>query len=77
MGFSHREALTAATEGGARLLGAGDLGRLAVGRRGDFVLYRGNAEERSFDAARVAAVGKGGVLFVSGRRWAGPGPAAR
>lgn len=77
LGFSHREALTAATEGGARVFGAGDVGRLAVGSRGDFVLYRGNAEEGSFDAARVAAVGKDGVLFVSGGRWTGPEPAAR
>jgi imidazolonepropionase-like amidohydrolase len=72
LGFSHREALLAATEGAARVHGAEDVGRLAVGSRGDFVLYRGNVEDGRFDAARVAAVGKGGVLFVRGGRWVGP-----
>jgi imidazolonepropionase-like amidohydrolase len=77
LGFTHREALTAATEGGARVYGADDLGRLAVGSRGDFLLYRGDVEQGPFEAARVAAVGKGGVLFVLGGRWIGPEPAGR
>jgi imidazolonepropionase-like amidohydrolase len=77
LGFSHREALRAATEGGGRVLGVDDIGRLAVGSRGDFVLYRGNVEDGPFDAARVAAVGKGGVLFVNGGRWTGPETPAR
>ena len=76
-GFSHREALTAATDGGARVFGADDVGRLAAGSRGDFVLYRGNVEDGPFDAARVVAVGKGGVLFVRDGRWVGPEPPPR
>jgi imidazolonepropionase-like amidohydrolase len=71
LGFSHREALTAATESAARVLGAADAGRLAAGSRGDFVLYRGDVEEGPFDARRVIAVAKGGVLFVDGGTWTG------
>jgi imidazolonepropionase-like amidohydrolase len=74
LGFSHREALAAATEGGAQVFGAADVGRLAVGSHGDFVLYRSNVEDGPFDAARVVAVGKGGVLFVDRGRWVGPEP---
>jgi imidazolonepropionase-like amidohydrolase len=72
LGFSHREALTAATEGAARVLGAADAGRLAAGSRADFVLYRGGVENGPFDAGRVIAVAKGGVLFVRGGTWTGP-----
>jgi imidazolonepropionase-like amidohydrolase len=72
LGFSHREALTAATEGAARVLGATDHGRLAAGSRGDFVLYRGDVERGPFDARRVLAVAKSGVIFVRGGTWVGP-----
>ena len=58
LGASHREALIAATEGGALVLRTDDIGRLAVGSRADFVLYRGNVEQGPFDVARVLAVGK-------------------
>ena len=70
-GISHRDALVAATEGSARVLQATDIGRLAVGTRADFVLYRGNVEDGGFEQARVLAVGKGGVLYVTNGRWAG------
>ena len=70
-GISHRDALVAATEGSARVLQATDIGRLAVGDRADFVLYRGNVEDGGFEQARVLAVGKGGVLYVTNGRWAG------
>jgi imidazolonepropionase-like amidohydrolase len=66
LGASHREALVAATDGGARVLNMQDVGRLQTGARADFVLYRGDIEAGAFDAARVRAVGKGGVLFVNG-----------
>jgi imidazolonepropionase-like amidohydrolase len=61
LGASHREALTAATEAGARLLGPPYVGRLTPGSRADFILYRGDVERGAFDGARVVAVGKGGV----------------
>jgi len=72
MGVSHRDALIAATEGSAGVLHASDAGRLAVGSRADFVLYRGNAEDGRFEQARVLAVGKSGVLYVADGRWVGP-----
>ena len=71
-GASHRDALHAATETGARVLRADDVGRLSVGSRADFVLYRGNVEEGAFDVNRVVAVGKDGVLFVDEGKWIGP-----
>jgi imidazolonepropionase-like amidohydrolase len=71
-GASHRDALIAATEHAARVLGTTDIGRLAVGSRADFVLYRGNVEEGAFALGRVLAVGKGGVLHVADGRWVGP-----
>jgi cytosine/adenosine deaminase-related metal-dependent hydrolase len=70
-GASHREALVAATDGGARVLRGTDIGRLAVGSRADFVLYRGNVEDGGFEQARVLAVGKSGVLYVANGRWVG------
>jgi hypothetical protein len=72
MGVSHRDALIAATENGARVLGLTDLGHLTVGSRADFVLYRGNVEEGRFDIARVVAVAKGGVVHVAGGAWTAP-----
>jgi imidazolonepropionase-like amidohydrolase len=62
LGASHREALIAATEGGARVLRVDDIGHLTPGSRADFVLYRGHVESGPFDAARVLAVGKAGVV---------------
>jgi len=64
LGASHREALIAATENGAHVLNAVDVGHLRVGSRADFVLYRGNAEDGVFDLQRVLAVGKSGVLYT-------------
>jgi imidazolonepropionase-like amidohydrolase len=69
MGASHRQALAAATTGAARVLRLADVGRLDVGSRADFVLYRGNVESGPFDVTRVIAVGKGGILFVAEGRW--------
>ena len=62
-GVSHRDALIAATVTGARVLKVDDVGHLRAGARADFVLYRGNVEEGAFDADRVVAVGKDGVVF--------------
>jgi imidazolonepropionase-like amidohydrolase len=71
LGFTHREALRAATAGGAAVLGWRDVGTLASGSRADFVLYRGDVETGPFDAGRVLAVAKGGVLFVENGEWTG------
>jgi imidazolonepropionase-like amidohydrolase len=68
-GATAHDALVAATDGGARVLRATDIGRLAPGTRADFVLYRGDVEQGPFDLARVLAVGKDGVLFVEDGRW--------
>jgi imidazolonepropionase-like amidohydrolase len=62
-GISPRDVLIAATEHGARVLRMNDVGHLRAGARADFVLYRGNAEDGPFDADRVIAVAKSGVLF--------------
>ncbi len=72
LGATHREALQAATEHGARVLNVQDIGSLAVGNRADFVLYRGNVEDGAFELGRVLAVGKDGVVFVQNGRWRGP-----
>lgn len=61
-----------ATENGARVLRADDIGHLVVGSRADFVLYRGNVEQGRFEMERVMAVGKSGVLYVADGKWAGP-----
>jgi imidazolonepropionase-like amidohydrolase len=72
LGATHREALIAATENGARVLNVSDRGRLVVGSRADFVLYAGNVEDARFDLVRVRAVGKAGVVYVLDGRWVGP-----
>jgi imidazolonepropionase-like amidohydrolase len=69
LGATHREALTAATEHGARVLRTADTGRLTVGARADFILYRGDVEQGPFEMARVLEVAKDGVRFVAGGRW--------
>jgi cytosine/adenosine deaminase-related metal-dependent hydrolase len=71
LGFTPREALRAATVGGAGALGWRDVGTLDAGSRADFVLYRGDVEQGPFDAGRVLAVAKGGVLFVDKGDWTG------
>lgn len=62
-GVSHRDALIAATVTGARVLKVNDVGHLRQGARADFVLHRGNVEEGAFDADRVIAVGKDGLVL--------------
>jgi imidazolonepropionase-like amidohydrolase len=69
LGATPREALTAATEHGARVLRTADTGRLTVGARADFILYRGDVEQGPFEMARVLEVAKDGVRFVAGGRW--------
>ena len=77
LGASHRDALIAATENGARVLRDDSVGRLRAGGRADFVLYRGNVEEGPFALARVLAVGKSGVLYVTDGQWIAPKDGSR
>ena len=69
LGVPHRAVLMAATAGGARVLRGMDVGRLEPGAIADFVLYRGHAERGGFEARRVRAVGKAGVLHVRDGQW--------
>ena len=71
LGASPREALTAATGQWGACPGTDDIGRLVIGSRADFVLYRDNVEQGPFDLGRVLAVGKSGVLYVTDGQWAG------
>ncbi|MEO8112738.1 MAG: amidohydrolase family protein, partial [Phenylobacterium sp.] len=72
MGASADQALTAATVLPARrVLRDASVGALKAGKRGDFVLYRGDVAD-GFDQDRLRAVAKGGVLYVDEGRWVGP-----
>jgi imidazolonepropionase-like amidohydrolase len=73
-GASVNEALTAATTTGARALHDDAIGRIRLGGRADFVLYRGNLQEGDLDSSRIVTVAKGGVLYVSKGEWVGPAP---
>jgi imidazolonepropionase-like amidohydrolase len=71
-GASPRQILTAATARPARMLELRDRGDLAVGKRGDFLIYDGDLARGELELERVRAVGKGGVLFVDRGEWVGP-----
>ena len=71
-GAGSRQALTAATAAGARVLRDERAGALKEGGYADFVLYSGDAEKGDFDLGRVRAVAKAGVLFVKDGEWIGP-----
>lgn len=62
MGATPREALTAVTVNGAKVLGRNDVGVITPGSIADFVVYRGEAGKVEFDPKRVVAVAKSGVL---------------
>jgi len=71
-GARPRDALTAATAAGARVLRDERAGTLKEGGHADFVLYSGDAEKGPFALGRVRAVARGGVLFVRDGAWVGP-----
>jgi imidazolonepropionase-like amidohydrolase len=71
-GARPRDALTAATATGARVLHDDRAGSLERGAHADFVLYAGDVEHGAFELARVRAVARGGVLFVRDGAWVGP-----
>lgn len=64
--------LAAATTSGADLLGEESIGRLAVGKRADIVVFDGNILQDPPAVERVRAVIKGGVVFVDRHVWVGP-----
>lgn len=59
------QTLSAATLGGARVLADDSIGRIAEGRRADFLLYEGPLDGRAGrrDPSRVKAVARMGVLL--------------
>ena len=75
--MSAREALELATLGGARVLGRGDCGALAVGKRADLAVWdvSGVASAGSWDPAALVLAGPAQVrdLFVEGRQVVGDG----
>ena len=71
-GVSPDEILAAATSSPARMLGWSDIGEIAVGARADLVLYSGAIGEGVFAREHVAAVVKGGIIFVWEHSWVGP-----
>jgi cytosine/adenosine deaminase-related metal-dependent hydrolase len=60
-GATPDQTLTAATLGGARVLADDSIGKIAAGKRADFLLYEGNLERR--EQGRVKAVARMGVLL--------------
>jgi imidazolonepropionase-like amidohydrolase len=67
-GFTPVEAIHIATANGAELLGAGDqIGSIAVGKRADLVVIRGNPVRDIADIERVELVFKDGVGYDSAK----------
>jgi cytosine/adenosine deaminase-related metal-dependent hydrolase len=60
-GATPDQTLTAATLGGARVLADDSIGKIAAGKRADFLLYEGNLDRR--EQGRVKAVARMGVLL--------------
>ena len=56
----------------AEMLDRADIGRIAVGARGDVVLYTGDVDDGVFMRSGVSSVIKGGVIYVDGGEWRGP-----
>jgi len=71
LGVPVADILSAATSRPAAMLGRTDIGRIAVGSKADFLLYRGDIMAGEFERGKIDTVAKGGVLFVSGGRWIG------
>jgi hypothetical protein len=70
-GLTPLEAITVGTLHGARYLGRADsVGTIAVGRRADLMIVRGDPSARISDVANVETVFKGGVGFDSARLFA-------
>lgn len=72
LGVAPSGIVTAATATPATMLTDPHAGRLEAGAYGDIVLYSGDIEAGDFDRNEVAAVIKGGVLYLEGGVWVGP-----
>ena len=72
LGAEPEQIVDAATVTAAHMLDLDDIGYLAVGARGDVLLYSGDIFGGDFDRSKVEAVIKGGVIFVSDGQWIGP-----
>ncbi len=73
LGVAPLDILAGATITPAAMLENPQAGRLETGAYGDLVLYSGDIEAGDFDRGQVAAVIKGGVIYVENGVWAGPG----
>ncbi len=71
-GVSTSDIIAAASSIPAEMLDRNDIGRIAVGARGDIVLYTGDLEAVGFARPGVRSVIKGGVVYVEGGEWRGP-----
>ena len=70
-GLTPLEAITVGTLNGARYLGRADsLGTLAVGKRADLMIVRGDPSQRIADVENVETVFKGGVGFDASKLFA-------
>ena len=70
-GLTPLEAIRVATRNGAQYLGRADsIGTIAVGRRADLMIVRGDPSTRIGDVANVETVFKGGVGFDAARLFA-------
>lgn len=72
LGVAPPDILAGATTTPAVMLEAPQVGRLQTGAYGDVVLYSGDIDTGDFDRGYVAAVIKGGVIYVENGVWAGP-----
>ncbi|MEO1241261.1 MAG: amidohydrolase family protein [Pseudomonadota bacterium] len=71
-GATPDEVVAGATKTPAQMLEASNIGTLTSGALGDIVLYAGDIASGDFDRTHVAAVIKGGVIYLSEGEWAGP-----
>jgi imidazolonepropionase-like amidohydrolase len=73
-GLSPVDALTAATDTPARLLGWDDMGQVAPGYRADLLLVDGRPDEDIRATRAILGVYQGGTLVSTGGAWASPDP---
>ncbi|HVR27814.1 MAG TPA: amidohydrolase family protein, partial [Candidatus Polarisedimenticolia bacterium] len=64
-GFTPLQALSAATGGGAKVLGIdGDVGTLEKGKLADIISVRGNPDENIHDLTKVNFIMVGGNIYT-------------
>lgn len=72
LGAAPQDVMAAATSKPARMLDRPRAGNIETGALGDLVLYKGDINAGEFDRSNVAAVIKGGVVYVHDGEWVGP-----